>query len=64
VSSDEIEPVRRLHMPEVPKDPPPTPPDGIAESQEDFNKRLAEGAYGDHDWSPEDKVYLRASGLI
>ena len=51
-------------MPEVPNDPPPTPPDGIAESQEDFNKRLAEGAYGDLDWSQEDKVYLRDSGLI
>jgi len=46
----------------VPDDPPP--PDGIAESQADFDKRLAEGAYGDLDWSPEDKVYLRASGLI
>jgi hypothetical protein len=55
-----------LTDPRVAQDNPPrpTPPDGIAESQEDFDKRLAETGYGDHDWSQEDKVYLRASGLI
>jgi hypothetical protein len=55
-----------LTDPRVAQDNPtlPSSPDLIVESQEDFDKRLAEGAYGDHDWSQEDKVYLRASGLI
>ena len=38
-------------------------PDLSEESQEDFNKSLAE-AYRDVDWSEADKVFLRASGLI
>ena len=51
--------------PEVPDVPIlSNPPDLIEESQEDFNKRLAEGGYGDLDWSEADKVFLRASGLI
>lgn len=55
-----------LTDPRVAQDNPtlPSSPDLIVESQEDFDKRLAEGAYGDHDWSQEDKVYLRATGLI
>jgi hypothetical protein len=43
---------------------PSSPPDLINGSHEDFNKRLADGGYGDHDWSQANKVYLRASGLI
>jgi hypothetical protein len=46
-----------------PKTPDDSPASPAEDSTDEFDKRLAR-AYGDVNWSEQDKDFLRASGLI